>query len=109
MFEIGLSKEGHAYAAFGKDMYIDHYPHLENINVIEVNMTAGDCLYVPAYYYIQSETIGPVDPDTQGAHTMIITHEYEAHSKMIDMIFDGVTSLRSYHGYQENNLHKFDA
>ena len=36
----------------------DHFPFAKQFKLLEVTLQPGDCLYVPAYYYIQSKTIG---------------------------------------------------
>jgi len=50
---------------------------------LNVTLNTGDCMYVPAYYYIQSKTL----TETDNKESMIITHEYAPHSKMLDLIF----------------------
>ena len=42
------------------------YPHTKDINFVNATLNAGDCLYVPAYYYIQSRT-------TEGKESIFIT------------------------------------
>jgi hypothetical protein len=32
------------------------YPFAKQVKFIEAILEAGDCIYVPAYYYIQSQT-----------------------------------------------------
>lgn len=39
----------------------DRFPLLSQVKFITVTLDAGDCMYVPAYYYIQSETKGIYD------------------------------------------------
>lgn len=37
------------------------FPFAQNVNFIEVTLQAGDCMYVPAYFYVQSQSL----PDKQ--------------------------------------------
>lgn len=61
------------------------------INYIETTLKAGDCMYVPAYYYVQSQTIGV--PGLYG-ETIMITEQYESHSKFIDVMMDAIEEER---------------
>jgi hypothetical protein len=50
---------------------------------------------VPAYYYYQSKTNGDehyANDKFGKGQSMIVTHLYESHSRMVDMIFDGIDS-----------------
>ena len=33
------------------------YPLARQVNFIKVELEAGDCMYVPAYFYLQSKTL----------------------------------------------------
>lgn len=61
------------------------YPHASNVNFLDITLKSGDCVYVPAYYYIQSKTI--TDDDSE---SLLWTQEYEPHSKMLDLVFNGL-------------------
>lgn len=86
---------------FRKNIYVGAYPHLrqespldffnfdankyvftKQAKFIDVILNAGDCMYVPAFYYIQSKTLAK--------ESIIYTQEYAPHSQMLDMIFDGL-------------------
>lgn len=90
---------------FRKNIYVGAYPHLrqecpldffnfdankyaftKQAKFIDVILNAGDCMYVPAFYYIQSKTL--TKEGTQ--ESIIFTQEYAPHSQMLDMIFDGL-------------------
>ena len=45
---------------------LNAYPLASFVNFTEVTLNPGDCMYVPAYYYLQSETLG------QGKHAETI-------------------------------------
>ena len=34
------------------------YPYAASVKFIDAKLNAGDCVYIPAYYYIQSKTTG---------------------------------------------------
>ena len=66
----------------------DHFPFAKQVNFLEVTLEAGDCLYVPAYYYIQSKTVG-----LQGStpiETIMIARTYESHSAFVDLMLEGL-------------------
>jgi hypothetical protein len=61
---------------------------------LSVTLHAGDCLYIPAYYYSQSRTVGdqkvysadftrakPMDSES-----IIITQQFAAHSALVDVV-----------------------
>ena len=74
---------------------------MQRVNFLESHLEAGDCLYVPAYYYVQSET---TTKDGYG-RTVLLTHHYESHSRMIDIIFEGIENEIFGKGDDE---HKYD-
>ena len=66
----------------------DHFPFAKQVNFLEVTLEAGDCLYVPAYYYIQSKTVG-LQGSTQ-IETIMIARTYESHSAFVDLMLEGL-------------------
>jgi len=36
------------------DLDLKRFPHAEQVTFIDVTLAAGDCVYIPAYYYYQS-------------------------------------------------------
>ena len=43
-------------------------------------------MYVPAYFYVESKTLSK---DGKGV-SIIVNHQYESHSAMVDMVMDGI-------------------
>lgn len=37
------------------------YPFTRDVNFLKAKLKAGDCMYVPAFYYIQSRTLGTAE------------------------------------------------
>lgn len=71
-------------------------PSTSVVNFNEVTLDRGDCIYVPAYYYVQSKTVssGQYEPELNingSDDSLIITHLYESHSAMVDLVFEGLT------------------
>ena len=64
----------------------DKYPLAKTVNFLDTTLEAGDCLYVPAYFYVQSKTVG------EGIHdeSILLIEQYESHSKMIDLYMKGL-------------------
>ena len=36
----------------------DAYPSTKQVKFIDAKLNAGDCMYIPAFYYVQSKTTG---------------------------------------------------
>ena len=51
-------------------------------DVMEAEMEKGGCLYIPAYYWFQSETLNSEDATESGVSSFI-TFEYEASSLLV--------------------------
>jgi hypothetical protein len=49
----------------------------------EFFLEAGDCVFIPAWWWVQSETTGP-------NATMMVELEFEAHSQMYEIINQGI-------------------
>ena len=64
----------------------ERYPYAKQVKFIDVTLSAGDCMYVPAYYYVQSKTTYAGD----NQESIIITQEYLSHSRVVEMILDGL-------------------
>ena len=77
------------------DEGLKDYPSTKMVNFLEATLSPGDCMYVPAYYYVQSKTLGDDNymSDVHGeGQSLIITHQYESHSEMVEMVFEGIDS-----------------
>lgn len=74
----------------------------KNVHYINATLEAGDCIYVPAYYYIESKTLS----NEGKGPSLILAQQYESHSKLVDMVLDGIqdNSLTD----DENYKHKYD-
>lgn len=73
---------------------IKYFPFSKDVPFLSVTLHAGDCLYIPAYYYSQSRTVGeqkvysadftrakPVESES-----IIITQQFAAHSALVDIV-----------------------
>lgn len=71
---------------------LKRYPLVAQFNWIEAVLEAGDCLYVPAYYYVQTKTLS--DQLGHGDHleTIMIWEQYESHSKLVDVMMEALES-----------------
>ena len=76
------------------DEDVDTSPATKMVNFLDTTLGPGDCMYVPAYFYIQSMSLGDENYVDNKGQTMIITHLYESHSRLIDMIFNGIEDNR---------------
>lgn len=65
------------------DVDYKRFPLATKVNFISVTLSAGDCLYVPAYFYLQSKTLA-------ASETILLTEQYESHSQFVDLLMDGL-------------------
>jgi len=68
------------------DVDLKKYPLTTQFDFLEVTLAAGDCIYVPAYYYVQSRTEG----EGIASETIMIAEQYESHSRLIDVFMDAI-------------------
>ena len=55
------------------------YPLTQYAEVLQVKLVPGQCLYVPAYYWVQTRTLED--------HSVMLNFEYEAHSELATLFF----------------------
>ena len=67
------------------------YPLAGQVNFVNATLNAGDCMYIPAYYYVQSKSTGVGGLSSE---TIMIMEQYESHSKFIDVVMDGIEEER---------------
>ena len=53
-----------------------------NANILDAKLDEGDCIYIPAYYYVQSKT--------NSDESILLSQEFEPHSQFVDLIFEAV-------------------
>ena len=61
------------------------YPLAKQVNFVKVLLEAGDCMYVPAYFYVQSRT-----QTEGGGESILITSQYLSHSRFVDLFMDAL-------------------
>lgn len=68
------------------DFFNPDYTQHENFRgatTFDITLGVGDCLYLPAYWWIQSETVGNVQ-------TTVITFWYTVASEWLKLVFYGM-------------------
>ena len=62
----------------------EKYPLLGQVenHILKATLEQGDCIYIPAFYWYQSKTLGE--------QSMLFTFGYESHSKLVDLLFDAI-------------------
>jgi hypothetical protein len=64
----------------------EKFPFAKQVNFIDVTLNAGDCMYVPAFYYVQSKTTS-----TEGnQESMILYQTYAPHSNLVDIMMNAL-------------------
>eukprot|EP00350_Pseudokeronopsis_sp_OXSARD2_P004529 CAMPEP_0170548412 /NCGR_PEP_ID=MMETSP0211-20121228/6740_1 /TAXON_ID=311385 /ORGANISM="Pseudokeronopsis sp., Strain OXSARD2" /LENGTH=167 /DNA_ID=CAMNT_0010853963 /DNA_START=494 /DNA_END=997 /DNA_ORIENTATION=+ len=56
------------------------YPLWKDVKLYDVTLTEGQCLFIPAFFWVQSQTL-------TDEYSILVTHEYENHSKLTEMFF----------------------
>jgi hypothetical protein len=64
------------------------YPLYDKAKMIEVTVNAGGCVFVPAFYWLQTQT--PASTSRAEQSTMLMSFEYECHSELVSMLFGAV-------------------
>jgi len=54
---------------------------------------AGGCLYIPAYYWYQSETLITPGQAPGAAESIFVTFEYEASSVIVDALIKAIDGI----------------
>lgn len=65
-------------------------------------------MYVPAYYYVQSKTVGHESNQEGSAgrpESIIITEQYESHSKFVDVMMEAIEN----ESLTDKERHKYEA
>lgn len=58
-------------------------------DVYQAEMEKGGCLYIPAYYWFQSETYAAPEAEESGVSSFI-TFEYEASSLIVQQLIEAI-------------------
>ena len=61
----------------------DMFPLMKHSNILETTVEAGDCIFVPAQYWYQSQTKGE-------KKTIMINYGFQPHSELFNIFFNGV-------------------
>lgn len=59
-------------------------------------MNPGDCLYIPAYFYVQSKTTADLEQmdnlKSKVGESIMITWQFDSHSAIVDVMLDALES-----------------
>ena len=61
------------------------YPLFAEAKVLSVEVEAGQCLFIPAFYWMQSKTLL-----TGNEMAIIMNFEYESHSELLNLLFSAI-------------------
>ena len=78
------------FSFFGdnKDMFL----LAKNVEYVDATLGVGDCLYVPAYFYVETKSLskGLQAGSVGKGISIILNHKFESHSHLVDMVMDGI-------------------
>lgn len=60
----------------------DKFPLFKGARVLRATLNKGQCIYVPAYFWVQTSTVAD--------RTIMLTFEYEAHSELTSLLFKAI-------------------
>lgn len=69
---------------FDMTLNATQYPLFQEAKVLSVVLSAGQCLFIPTFYWVQSQTL------TGDAHTVSVQFEYESHSELLNLLFQAI-------------------
>ncbi len=69
---------------FSSDIDTSKFPLFVEAKVLGVTLAAGQCLFVPAFYWIQSST------KTGNEHTILVNFQFETHSELLNLLFQAI-------------------
>ena len=69
---------------FSNDIDTSKFPLFLEAKVLGVTLNAGQCLFVPAFYWIQSQT------KTGNEHSILVNFQFETHSELLNLLFQAI-------------------
>lgn len=62
----------------------EKYPLLAEVkkNILKAELKKGDCLYIPAFYWTQSQSVSD--------QSIFLSFGYESHSRLVDLLYDAI-------------------
>jgi hypothetical protein len=62
----------------------------QGLRAFNATLEAGDCLFVPPYYYMESKTLTESKGEVGRGMSIILQTKHQSHSALVNMILDGV-------------------
>jgi hypothetical protein len=69
---------------FSTNVDSSKFPLYSETKVLGVTLKAGQCMFVPAFYWVQSET------KTGNEHSILVNYEFETHSELLNLLFQAI-------------------
>lgn len=60
------------------------FPLFKEAKVLSVEVSAGSCLFIPAFHWVQSRTLTGAEP------TLLVAFEFESHSELLNLLFQAI-------------------
>jgi hypothetical protein len=70
---------------FFKAVNITRFPLFSEVKLLTAELTAGQCIFIPAFYWAQSKTT-----TEENLMTIIINFEYASHSELVNLLFQAI-------------------
>ena len=74
-----------------------------NAKYLDATLEKGDCLYVPAYFYVETKTLSKGNGIEGLGVSIIVNHQYASHSQLVDMVMDGIQDHDILGGEERKN------
>lgn len=82
------------------DIDKEKYPYTTQVSFLDVTLRPGDCVYVPAFYYVQSKTT--YERDNQ--ESIIVHQTYAPHSVLVDYMMSALDEEK----LTDDRKHEYD-
>jgi hypothetical protein len=69
---------------FFEEVDLGKFPLFQEAKILSVTLEAGQCLFVPTFYWMQSQS------HTGEDHTIIVSFDYESHSELLSLLFQAI-------------------
>jgi len=99
------------------NLNLKRFPFVADVKFLNVILNEGDCMYIPAYFYYQSRSLGDAKDDLgyrkdsqklvnvgSTYDSIIFKFQFPSHSSLVDLVFQAVEEQLII----ENDPHEFD-
>jgi Cupin-like domain len=68
---------------FFKPVNLTRYPLFAEVKLLTAELKAGECIFIPAFYWVQTQTKG-------SDSTVMMNFEFNSHSELLNLLFQAI-------------------